>query len=80
MGYEGRTWKTGNVVGFREVGTGDIERSGVFLCENICRFNESGIIERNVMFLEISWIAQGIKNIDNIRSSNKSLNYFKRLV
>ena len=40
MGYEGRTWKAGNVVGFREVGTGDIERSGIFLCENICRLNE----------------------------------------
>ena len=47
----------------------------MFLCENICRFNEAGMIERNVMFLEISWIAQGTKGIDNIRSSN---NYFKR--
>jgi len=25
MGMKGRTWKAGNVVGFRGVGTGDIE-------------------------------------------------------
>ena len=32
----GRTWKVGNVVEFRGW---DIERSGIFLCENICGFN-----------------------------------------
>ena len=49
-----------------------------FFVRIFCRFDEAGIIERNVMLLEISWIAQGTKGIDNIRCSNKSLSYFKR--
>ena len=35
-----RTWKAGNVVGFGEWERGILERSGIFLYENICRFNE----------------------------------------
>jgi len=30
-GMKGSTWKAGNVVGFRGVGTGDIKRSGNLL-------------------------------------------------
>ena len=39
MGYEEEDlegWKCGRILG---VGKGDIERSGIFLCENICGFN-----------------------------------------